>query len=130
LGHPRPGRARRHAQDVDAAGGKLDHEQHIQTPEQDRVDVEEVARQDPLGLDGQDLSPGQPARRGAGSMPARLRSSHTVLDASLKPSRASSPWLRRYPRSGSRLPAAGSGAATPVGSTVDRAGGGVGSSGA
>ena len=39
LGHPRPGRARRHAQDVDAAGGKLDHEQHIQTPEQDRFDV-------------------------------------------------------------------------------------------
>jgi len=28
---------------------------------------------------GQELRPGQTARHGAGSMPARLRSSHTVL---------------------------------------------------
>jgi hypothetical protein len=60
LGHPRPGRVGGDAQDVDAAGGKLDHEQHIQPPEQHRVDMEQVARQDPLGLDGQELSPGQP----------------------------------------------------------------------
>ena len=57
--------------------------------------------------------------------PARLRGSHTVLGASLSPSRTSSPWLRRYPRSGSPPPAAGSGAAAPAGSTVDRAGSGA-----
>lgn len=83
LRHPRSGWVGGDAQDVDGAGGKLDHEQHVQAPEQDGVDVEQVARQDPLGLDGKELPPGRPARCGAGSMPARLRSSHTVLGASL-----------------------------------------------
>jgi hypothetical protein len=45
---------------VDPAGGKLPHEQHVQALEQHRVGVEEVARQDPLGLGGQELPPGQP----------------------------------------------------------------------
>jgi hypothetical protein len=36
-----------------------------------------------------------PARRGAGSIPACLRISHTVLGATRSPSRASSPWMRR-----------------------------------
>ncbi|HTE69037.1 MAG TPA: alpha-hydroxy-acid oxidizing protein, partial [Actinomycetes bacterium] len=35
------------------------------------------------------------ARRGAGSMPARLSSSHTVLGATVYPSPQSSPWMRR-----------------------------------
>jgi hypothetical protein len=43
---------------VDPAGGKLDHKQHVQPLEQDRVDVEEVARQHALGLRGQELPPG------------------------------------------------------------------------
>jgi hypothetical protein len=41
-----------------------------------------------------------PARRGAGSMPACLRSSHTVLGATRYPSCTSSPWIRRYPQVG------------------------------
>jgi hypothetical protein len=43
---------------VDPAGGKLDHKQHVQPLDQDRVDVEEVARQHALGLRGQELPPG------------------------------------------------------------------------
>ncbi len=64
LGHPRPGRAGGHAQDVDTTGSKLDHEQHMQALEQDGVDVEEVAGQDSLGLRGQELPPSQPGAAG------------------------------------------------------------------
>jgi hypothetical protein len=44
---------------VHPAGGKLDHEQHVQTLEQSRVEVEAVDRQDAFGLCGQELSPRQ-----------------------------------------------------------------------
>ena len=39
-------------------------------------------------------------RFGAGSMPAFLRIAHTVDAAMLMSSRASSPWMRRYPHVG------------------------------
>jgi hypothetical protein len=55
LGRPYPGRVGGHPEDVDPAGGKLDHKQHVQALEQDRVDLEEVARQHALGLRGQEL---------------------------------------------------------------------------
>jgi len=47
-------------------------------------------------------------RAGAGATPARRRIAHTVLVPirSLYPSRHNSPWMRRYPRSGSPWPAA------------------------
>jgi hypothetical protein len=41
-----------------------------------------------------------PRRRGAGSMPAARRISHTVDGATLTPSFVSSPWIRRCPHSG------------------------------
>src|SRR6266702_1690380 len=41
-----------------------------------------------------------PERRGAGSMPAARRISHTVDGATAMPSFVSSPWIRRYPHSG------------------------------
>jgi hypothetical protein len=41
-----------------------------------------------------------PARRGAGSMPAVCRISHTVEAAIAYPSRASSPWILRCPHVG------------------------------
>ena len=41
-----------------------------------------------------------PARRGAGSIPARCRIFHTVLAATCRPSLASSPWIRRCPQVG------------------------------
>lgn len=37
-------------------------------------------------------------RSGAGSIPASLRISHTVEEATLIPSTSSSPWMRRYPQ--------------------------------
>ena len=40
------------------------------------------------------------ARPGAGSMRACLRIAHTVDAAMVMPSRASSPWIRRYPQVG------------------------------
>jgi hypothetical protein len=61
------------------------------TLQQHRVDVEEVGRQDTLGLADRNCRQVSPARRGAGSMPARLRSSHTVLGATVYPSPRSSP---------------------------------------
>ena len=42
------------------------------------VDVEEVAGEDRVGLRAEELRPGRPARRGAGSMPAALRIFQTV----------------------------------------------------
>ena len=39
-----------------------------------------------------------PDRRGAGSMPAARRISHTVDGATVMPSLVSSPWMRRYPQ--------------------------------
>src|SRR6185312_1792126 len=41
-----------------------------------------------------------PDRRGAGSIPAFFRISHTVDAATFTPRPASSPWILRYPRSG------------------------------
>jgi len=41
-----------------------------------------------------------PDRRGAGSMPAACRISHTVDPAITCPSRASSPWILRWPQAG------------------------------
>jgi hypothetical protein len=41
-----------------------------------------------------------PDRRGAGSMPAACRISHTVDGATARPGFVSSPWIRRYPHSG------------------------------
>src|SRR6266700_6604078 len=44
-----------------------------------------------------------PERRGAGSMPAARRTSHTVDGATVTPSFTSSPWIRRCPHSGFSL---------------------------
>jgi hypothetical protein len=60
---------------VQASGAVLDEDQHIQSFEHYRFDYEEVARDDRVGLSGQELPP---ARRGAGSIPAACRISHTV----------------------------------------------------
>ena len=44
------------AEQVYAAGGHLHHDQHVKPSEQDRVDVEEVDRQQPVGLGTQERS--------------------------------------------------------------------------
>jgi hypothetical protein len=122
LGHPRPGRVGGHPEDVDPAAGNLDHKQHVQTPEQHRVDVEEVAGQDPLGLRGQELPPAQ-ARAAWRRVDARpleqqphgawrelvTKPCQFAMDAPVAPGRVLSrdpqdqlPQLRRYRRSPSR----------------------------
>jgi len=46
------------AQDVHPPGADLDHEQDVEAPEEHGVNVQEIARQDPGRLGGQELPPG------------------------------------------------------------------------
>lgn len=57
--------------------------------------LDEVDRQDPLGLRAQEASPRHGRALGDGSTPAALRMSQTVDAATEMPRRASSPWIRR-----------------------------------
>jgi DNA-binding NarL/FixJ family response regulator len=50
------------AQDVHAAALDLHHEEHMQTCEEHGADVQEVARQNPRCLGGQELPPGRRRR--------------------------------------------------------------------
>ena len=59
LGSPWPRRAGGDAQHVHAAGLDLYHEEHGPAPEEHGVNVQEVARQDPGRLGGQELPPGR-----------------------------------------------------------------------
>jgi hypothetical protein len=52
---------------VDPAGIQLDEEQHLQPPQPDPVDGEEVTPDDACGLLAQERPPGGVARRDAGS---------------------------------------------------------------
>jgi hypothetical protein len=45
------------ARKVDAASGVFDEEQDVQAAQEDRVDVEEVSRQDGVGLGRQEHTP-------------------------------------------------------------------------
>lgn len=67
----------------------LDEEQHIQPAQQHGVHMEEVHRQDALGLSSKDCRQVGPDRRGAGSSPTSLRIFHTVDAATVYPSPAS-----------------------------------------
>ena len=66
LGQPGSGRVGGDAQDVYPAGGVLDDEERVEPVQGDRVDVEQVAGQDRLGLRAEELRPGRPGppRRG------------------------------------------------------------------
>jgi hypothetical protein len=55
----------RDAEDEHSAGADLHQEQQVDTGQPDRVDVQEIAGQNPLGLRGQELRLGRPVRRGA-----------------------------------------------------------------
>jgi len=89
---------------VHPAGAVLDEHHDVQPPEEHRVHVQEVNGEDPgrLGMRRNCRQVG-PDRRGAGSMPAARRISHTVDGAAVTPSFVSSPWIRRYPHSGLSL---------------------------
>ena len=47
------------AEDVDAAGGVLDDEEDVEPVQGDRVEVEQVAGEDAVGLRSQELRPGR-----------------------------------------------------------------------
>jgi hypothetical protein len=81
-----------HAQDL--ASGGLDHQPHLQSPEQDRFDVDRSPARMPVAWTDRNCRHLKPARRGADSMPARW-SSDIMLVASLSPSWVRSPWMRR-----------------------------------
>jgi hypothetical protein len=42
---------------MDPAGAYFDHEQYVQAPQEDRVEVEEVAGQQPVGLSAEECLP-------------------------------------------------------------------------
>jgi hypothetical protein len=54
---------------MDPVGVQFDEEQHVEPPQPDRVDGEEVARDDPGGLLAQNARQLVVVRRGAGSSP-------------------------------------------------------------
>jgi hypothetical protein len=60
LGQPGSRRVRSDAQDVYPAGGVLDDEERVQPVQRDRVEMEQVARDDRLGLRVEELGPGRP----------------------------------------------------------------------
>ena len=66
LGEPGSGRVGGDAEDVHAAGGVLDDEERVEPVQGDRVEVEQVAGEDRLGLRSEELRPGRsgPPRRG------------------------------------------------------------------
>src|SRR5688500_3235230 len=59
LGRPLPGRVGGDAGDVQAAGAVFEEYQRVQTPAERGVEVEEVRRDDALGLGGEELPPGR-----------------------------------------------------------------------
>ena len=59
LHRPGVGRVRGDPGEVHAARAVFDHDQSVDASQRDRVDVQEVHREDALGLLGQELSPGR-----------------------------------------------------------------------
>jgi len=69
LGEPGSGRVGGDAEDVYPTGGVLDDEERVEPVQGDRVEVEQVAGEDRLGLRFEELCPGRsgPSRRGVDS---------------------------------------------------------------
>jgi len=78
LGGPFLGGMQRDSGNPDAPAGVLEQGQDVSLGAVELVGCEEVARQDRLGLGAQDSNQAGPVRRGAGSMPAFFKISHTV----------------------------------------------------
>jgi hypothetical protein len=94
LGDPGTIRVGRHAGQVDPAGGQFDEEQHIQPPQADGIDREEVAGEDAGCLLAQERPPGRGCRswRRVQSMTAQRRAIAVAETRML--SRSSSPLIR------------------------------------
>src|ERR1039458_244610 len=89
LGHPGAGWVRRDTGEMDDPGVRFDEEQNIEPAEQDGVDGEEVAREEPLCLDAAELVPGRTRPPREGSRPWRFKMTQMLEWASLMPMVAS-----------------------------------------
>jgi hypothetical protein len=107
LRDPRPARMTGNPEDVHTPGVELHHEEHIQPSQQDSVDVDEVAGQQPVRLRAQELLPTRtraPRRRpqtGCGEDPAHRALPHPVSEPdrfALNPAIAPSGVLPRQPQ--------------------------------
>jgi hypothetical protein len=74
---------RRHPEDVNPASLDLHNKEHLDAPQQHRVDVEEVARQRPLAWAPRNLCQLMFANLGAGPGPALARMRRTVPSPTL-----------------------------------------------
>ena len=90
LGSPRAVRVSGHAEDVHVPGAHLHDEQHIRAPEEDRVDMKEIAGQQAISLCAQKRPPGgvrvprnRPAPPGAQDPPHRRRTDAMTEPAQL-----------------------------------------------
>jgi hypothetical protein len=81
LGNPRSGRVGCDTEDVHSAGVDLYQEQHVQSVQEDRVDVEEIAGQQPGGLGSQKCPPGLSLRWGVWEDGTRRRAMHNSTPA-------------------------------------------------
>jgi hypothetical protein len=96
LHYPRLDRMLGDSEDPDAAGAVLNDRKDVDLRAVEQASGEEVQRQDPLRLGLEELRQPGPSRRGARLIPALLRICQTVDGATVMPSPASSPWIRRY----------------------------------
>jgi hypothetical protein len=79
---------------VHPSAAEFDDEQHIHSLQEDRVDGEEVAGQDPGGCWRRNARQVVGVRRGAGSRPWARSTLRIELADTRHPSRKSSPWIR------------------------------------
>jgi hypothetical protein len=84
------------SEDADAPGGVLDHGQDISLGAIEQVSREESRARIASAWERRNCQ-ATPVRRGAGSIPAFFRISHTVDAATFTPRPASSPLILRYP---------------------------------
>jgi len=94
LRHPRAGRIRHAAAQVDAPAGELDEEEHVQPLQRDRLDGEEIDGEHALGLRPQKGRPGKSGALAAGQSPACRRIFLTVVAETVMPRPCSSPTIR------------------------------------
>ena len=92
----------------------LDEHQDVDALQQHGVHVQEIDREDPAAWAARNCRQVGPERRGPGSMPAAWRISQTVDGATVTPSFASSPWIRRCPHNGFSLASRSTRRLTPV----------------
>jgi len=100
LGDPEGVRVIGRSRNEHAPRVKLDEHEDVEGPERDRLDREEVAGDDPLGLRTKELRPSGTRSSGAGPRPAFLRSIRTVVAPTRIPSLWSSPEILTHPQWG------------------------------